>query len=533
MASPLPPPPPPLLALVLTLAAGADIRGQGRRKDKRPQGRQEGRLPQGPAPTDDLPREFVGQAIKHVVMHEVGHSLGLRHNFKASTMLSNDQLNDTSITKVKGLVGSVMDYSPINIALPGQKQGEFYSTTIGPYDYWAIEYAYKHVDGNEDEELKKIAARAPEAGLAYATDEDVNSNGDPQVNRWDLGSDPCRFAKDRIALSEKLMKEIDAKVVKDGEPWARARRAFRILLGQWGDAAVLASQYVGGQSVVRHHKGDKGASDPIVPVSGAKQRDCLKFLVDEILSDKSFQFSPALLRRLGTEKWYHWGSDSYGGDVDISVLENVLATQKIVLGECLNAATLNRLQNQQLQADPGGDPLRIEEVFRTLTDGIWTDPAAAAAKDAKDAKAGKIALTTMRRNLQREYLRRLMSMVLGQKSVDYGDSFAYLMFYGGGSSVPADARALARLHHGQIGDRIDKALADSKAARWTTRPRPTSRSAASGSPRSWRPTARSSSPEIRGRSHQPSTPHPTLPRKGGGDLMSANESAAHPRWGGG
>jgi hypothetical protein len=376
-------------------------------------------------------------------------------------MLNNDQLNDTAITKVKGLVGSVMDYSPINIAPPGQKQGEFYSTTIGPYDYWAIEYAYKQVDGNEDEELKKVAARAPEAGLAYATDEDVWSNGDPQVNRWDLGSDPCRFAKDRIALSEKLMKELDAKVVKDGEPWTRARRAFRILLGQWGDAAVLASQYVGGQSVVRHHKGDKGAADPIVPISGAKQRDCLKFLVDEILSDKSFQFSPALLRRLGTEKWYHWGSESYGGDVDISVLENVLATQKIVLGECLNASTLNRLENQQLQADAGSDPLRIEEVFRSLTDGIWSDVAGAAAKDAKDAKAGKVALTTMRRNLQREYLRRLMTMVLGSRSGGLGDSFAYLVILGGGnSSVPADARALARLHLGEIGDRIDKALAD-------------------------------------------------------------------------
>ncbi len=186
--------------------------------------------------------------------------------------------------------------------------------------------------------------------------------------------------------------------------------------------------------------------------------------MDEILSDKSFQFSPALLRRLGTEKWYHWGSESYGGDVDISVLENVLATQKIVLGECLSASTLNRLENQQLQADAGSDPLRIEEVFRALTDGIWSDVAGVAARDAKDAKAGKVALTTMRRNLQREYLRRLMTMVLGQKSSNYGDSFAYLMLYSGGSSVPADARALARLHLGEIGDRIDKALADKGAS---------------------------------------------------------------------
>src|SRR5262249_36244286 len=65
---------------------------------------------------DKLLDELINQAIKHVVMHEVGHTLGLRHNFKGSTMLSNGQLHDTKITREKGLVGSVMDYSPVNLA---------------------------------------------------------------------------------------------------------------------------------------------------------------------------------------------------------------------------------------------------------------------------------------------------------------------------------------------------------------------------------------------------------------------------------
>ncbi len=254
-------------------------------------------------------------------MHEVGHSLGLRHNFKASTMLTADQLNDTSITRVKGLVGSVMDYSPINIAPKGKKQGDFYSTTIGPYDYWAIEYAYTPIMGDEATELKKIAARAPEHDLVYATDEDSFLNDDPYVNRWDLGADPCEFGKERIALASALLKDLDARVVSDGESWVRTRRAFSILLEQWGDGAILASQYVGGQSVSRDHKADKDARDPIVPVPGAKQRDCLKFVSDSILADSAFQFSPALLRRLGAERWMHWGADGfYGSGVDISVL---------------------------------------------------------------------------------------------------------------------------------------------------------------------------------------------------------------------
>jgi hypothetical protein len=79
-----------------------------------------------------IPEEFLGQMIKEVVMHEVGHSLGLRHNFHASTMLTAEQLNDTTITRAKGQSGSVMDYNPINIVPKGQKQGDYVTTTIGP-----------------------------------------------------------------------------------------------------------------------------------------------------------------------------------------------------------------------------------------------------------------------------------------------------------------------------------------------------------------------------------------------------------------
>ncbi len=305
----------------------------------------------------ELPEEFLGQAIKEVVMHEVGHSLGLRHNFKSSTMLKNDQLHDTAITREKGLVGSVMDYSPVNLAPKGVKQGDYYTTTLGPYDYWAIEYAYTVVDGNEEAELKKIAARAPEGDLVYATDEDAALNNDPYVNRYDLGADPCQFARERIALAKDLLKDLDETVVNDGESWVRTRRAFSTLLSQWGDGAHLASQYIAGQSVSRDHKGDKDARDPVIPVPGDKQRECLTFLVDEILSDKAFEFSPELLRRLGTERWYDWtGSTS---EVDYPVLERILDIQRIALSHCLSADTLSRLQNQELQTDPDAKPLTI------------------------------------------------------------------------------------------------------------------------------------------------------------------------------
>ena len=141
---------------------------------------------------------------------------------------------------------------------------------------------------------------------------------DPLVNVYDLGSDPSRFALDRIALAAQLMKDLDSRVVKDGESWARARSAFATLLIQWGNAAYLLSSFVGGQHVSRDHKGDKGSRDPIVPVPASKQREALKALNEQVLGDKAFRFSPALLRKLAGERWYHWGNIALPGAGSIS-----------------------------------------------------------------------------------------------------------------------------------------------------------------------------------------------------------------------
>src|SRR5262249_13316183 len=176
--------------------------------------------------SDKASDELIGQAIKHVTMHEVGHTLGLRHNFKASTMLKNDQLNDTSITRKQGLVGSVMDYSPVNIAPKGVKQGDYFSQVLGPYDYWAIEYAYKPINGGTDgelEELKKLANRGAQPGHDYGTDEDMFSTSDPHINVWDLGADTMQFAQERVALADDLLKGLSDRIVEKGEGYQRAR----------------------------------------------------------------------------------------------------------------------------------------------------------------------------------------------------------------------------------------------------------------------------------------------------------------------
>jgi hypothetical protein len=406
-------------------------------------------------PGEGVPDELVGQAIKMVVMHEVGHTLGLRHNFKASTMLKSDQLHDTNITRKQGLSGSVMDYLPVNLAPKGIKQGDYFTTTIGPYDYWAIEYAYKPLDGGTEGELSKlqeIASQIAKAGNDYATDEDL-ATADPLVNTWDLGADPMKFAMDRILLAEELMKTLPDKVVDKGEGYQRLRMAFDLLLSQYANGAYMTSFYVGGEHIHRDHRGDPNSRDPFVPVKMAQQRKALAFLQEHVLSEKYFKFSPALLRKLAADRWLHWGNEYalYRG-VDYPLHQRILRIQSIVLDHLLDPAVLTRLQNNALKVDNDEQPLTIAEVFRTLTEGIWSEYPVKGAPDGKRPNGSSI----IRRNLQRAHLKELTSLVLGSS-----DNGGFVIFIGRSSApVPPDAKSLARMHLREIEGRITAALND-------------------------------------------------------------------------
>lgn len=404
----------------------------------------------GAAKKLELPEEFIGNAIKEVVMHEVGHSLGLRHNFKASAMLSLDEINDPAVTKEKGMAGSVMDYNPLNIAKPGAKQGDYVMTTIGPYDYWAIEYAYKPIDGNEEEELKKIAARSSAPELTYATDEDMYLSNDPLVHAYDLGKDPLAYAQSRLDLTRGLLADLDQKIVADGESWSRLRQGFLVLVSQYGNAAYLAAANVGGQYVSRDAKGGEKPHDPVTPVDGDTQRASIKFLCDNVLAEDALKFSPAILRRLGTENWYHWGAEGGGSEAaGINLYDYIQGIQRIAFSACLAPDVLQRVQSQALLLDDPSKALKIDEIFRAFTDNVFAE--------LKGDKGGDVSL--IRRNLQRDYCERLFRMVLGAPKSPYGDMFAYVLLSSDGA-YPADARNLARLHLKEIQQGLEKALAN-------------------------------------------------------------------------
>ncbi len=362
----------------------------------------------------DLPEEFIGQAIKEVVMHEVGHTLGLRHNFKASTWRPLSDITSTTADS-RPLTGSVMDYNPLEYAGTPDEQGLFISTELGPYDFWAIEYGYRpFMSGGESKSeqdmLDAIASRVAEEGLQYATDEDTSDFGpDPYVYRFDNGSDPIEFAKHRMNLAKRMMTDLTDRAVEDGESYTRLRRAVNITLGEYSFAARMVARVVGGQSVSRDHKGDPNARDPFEIVPAKLQRDALAFLNETVFTDDAYNLPPELLNKLAPGRFWHWDSDQFNRDVDYNLHDRVLGVQARTLTLLINPININRIHDAELKIPASEDAFTVPELFSTVTDGIFSE---LSAKTAGNWTNRKPMVSSFRRNLQREYVRRLVAMQL-------------------------------------------------------------------------------------------------------------------------
>ncbi len=358
--------------------------------------------------------KLIQQGLKEVTMHEVGHTLGLRHNFKGSKWQS---LKDMNEDKCNGcLVATVMDYSPTNIVPKGWKQGDYYATTLGPYDEWAIEYGYKPFSGGtlgELPELKKIASRSGDPALAFATDEDTRGfDPDPDSNRFDLGSDPMEYASVRLAMVKELIPGLVDRMTKEGDDYTQARRAFNILIAQYGQSSFFVSRYVGGLETSRSHKGDKDGKPPVSLVDVKRQREALKMLEDNVFSDANFQFPPELWNQLGWSNWSHWGVRE-GTRKDFGVHDFVLQWQDRILDQLLSSVTLKRMHDAELKAPADADVMTTAELLQRLTKAIFSEVETTKEGDYTNRKP---AVSSMRRNLQRSYLEELTKLALGSSS---------------------------------------------------------------------------------------------------------------------
>ncbi|NBV46293.1 MAG: DUF5117 domain-containing protein [Planctomycetia bacterium] len=369
----------------------------------------------GGGPAFEAEKEkLVIQGLKLVAMHEVGHTLGLRHNFKGSALRSIADFNDTAKTAQQGGTTSVMDYVPANIMPKGRPQGDYYTAKLGPYDLWAIEYGYTPISASspagELPELQKIAARSGEAELAYATDEDTEaSDPDPMSNRFDLGNDPLEFARARAELVAQLMPQIVERMTPGGKGYERVRQAFGVLLSAHGKAMLFAARLVGGLHTSRSHKGDAGAQAPFRVVDAQKQRDALALLETQMFAAQPFTFPPELLNQLVATKWNHWGAPNVSRE-DYAIHDVILMWQKRALGQLLDPLTLERIRDGEMKVPADQDAFTQAELLDRLSSAILAE---LTTTPAGQYTARKPAIASLRRGLQREYVASLSQLAMG------------------------------------------------------------------------------------------------------------------------
>ncbi len=389
--------------------------------------------------------EYVGQLIKEVAAHEVGHTLGLRHNFKASSWKSVDEMIATKDHNTPNC-GSVMDYSPGMFHPEKEKQGIFVMQAVGPYDDWAIAYGYQQHQGTEHKDeaslLKAITSRVAEPGLAYGTDEDTSMLApDPLINRYDNSSDNIQFAKHRMEMVRKLQKDISNWAVKDGESYVALRKSFDMLLFEYARAAGFAARYVGGQYMNRDHKGDPNARPPLEIVPAAKQREALDFLVETVFSDKDFKFDPELINKLAAGRWSHWESDAMDTQLDYPIHDRIAATQWTALFAVFNPFNLDRIYDAELKVAADQDTVTVPEVVGKVTSAIWSEVDQGPGGKSYSDKQPYI--SSVRRSLQRQHLNTLTNIALSQP----------------GSMMAADINAVVTMKMSKLSESIGKILA--------------------------------------------------------------------------
>ena len=313
--------------------------------------------------------------LKDLVTHEIGHSLGLRHNFAASSWLTLDEINDPDRCRIYGHAGSVMDYLPINIAPRGQPQGDFFMSGLGPYDFLAIEYGYRIIPGGqaaERRELARIASRQAEPGNLYATDEDLWLNVDPRTGTWDLGRHPLEFAQRAVELYNQLMPEILERAIREDGRYRDVGRFYRLLVNQRAQANATVMRNLTGLYRNRDRRGDPGDRPPIQVVAAQTKRDTVQFLCDNTFGADAFRIDPEIYNRFGQEIWLGRG-DAFERAAPISLSAVITSIQCGTLTDLLSPRVLYALTDAALRVSDDEDVYTIEELFSTVTASVFSE----------------------------------------------------------------------------------------------------------------------------------------------------------------
>lgn len=350
-----------------------------------------------PAQIDSLTKHF----FYFLVLHEMGHTLGLNHNMKASQMLSPEEINNTKITRQLGLTGSVMDYPVANVSLDRSKQGDYYTTMPGPYDLWAIEYGYTPFSKDSEEaELTKVLSRSSDPKLVFGNDADIAFNGsgiDPRVMTWDMTNDMVKYGTDRFQLVNHLMGRLKERFAQPGQSYQNLLQKYYTLLYQRFNIATAISRYIGGVYVDRSFVGQEGsAQQPYTPVPADYQKKALLTLNTYLFSPTAFDADTYLFPYLQQQRR---GFNFFGNPEDPKPEQFVLLLQSNLLDYVLFPATLKRISSSMLYGNTYSTAAVLNDINAMLFD--------------EDLKTS---VNLYRQNIQAEYVKKLITIL---NSADY------------------------------------------------------------------------------------------------------------------
>jgi hypothetical protein len=298
-----------------------------------------------------------------------------------------------------------MDYLPVNMTRWGEDKprGDYAMINVGPYDAWAIEYGYAL--GNKEDDLKKILSRVAEPELQYATDEDT-FGPDPFARRYDFGGDPLSYAKSQIDLANHHRAQLIEKFVKEGQSWAKARYGYEMTLAVQSRALSMMANWIGGAFVHRDKKGDPNGRAPIQVVPVKDQREAIEFVLEHAFRDDAFGLTPDLLQRMSMDKWLDQFSYAMQ-DSTFPVHDRIMGIQASVLTMILNPSTLGRVYDNEVLTPADEDMITLPEILESLHTAIWTE---IETPEKREFTARQPLISSLRRNLQREHLERLIDL---------------------------------------------------------------------------------------------------------------------------
>ncbi len=341
-------------------------------------------------------KTLTAQTLNYLILHELGHTLGLNHNMKASQRYNPVEIHDAKKTQ-GSITGSVMDYPPTNLAPPGIKQGDYADTRPGPYDDWVIEYGYSTaLDDNDAEEarLEKILSRSTEHDLAFGNDaDDMRAAGrhiDPRIMIDDMSSDAIAYGEGRIKLVKDTFKKLKDKTTRRGESYQELLIGYNVLFRAYTDVTRIASRYIGGVYIDRSVVDQEGATSPFTPVSVDDQKRAMALINKYLFAPNILEEATPYYNQLQTQRRMF---DNFGTNEDPKLHDMILKAQKSVLSHLLHANVLKRMTDTALY----GNNYELNEFITDLTAGVFE----------ADKKSN---VTTQRQNLQIEYVNQLIAI---------------------------------------------------------------------------------------------------------------------------